>query len=78
MLNTLGAALTEASFLIEKLDVETPENAKSEMLRSDLRAAQRLLRRSYDFLVDGENVTFKGEDKASDLARDVGRALRGT
>ena len=78
VLNSLGAALTESAFLIEKLNVAPTETAQGESLRTDLRAAHRLLRRSYDFLIDAENVTFKAETKAEELSRDISREIRGS
>jgi len=78
VLNSLGAALTESAFLIEKLNVAPTETAQGGSLRTDLRAAHRLLRRSYDFLIDAENVTFKAETKAEELSRDISREIRGS
>ena len=78
VLFTLGTALTEVSALVEKLNVESPQTSKGELLRGDLRAAHRLLRRTYDFLLDAENTTLRAESKVEELTRDIGRELRGT
>ena len=78
VLNSLGAALTESAFLIEKLNAAPTETSQGELLRTDLRAAHRLLRRSYDFLIDAENVTFKAETRAEELSRDIAREIRGS
>ena len=79
VLGTLGTALTTTATLVEKLNRETPETSRPEvLLRGDLRATRRLLRRCYDFITDAEHITLRGEDRAADLIRDIERELRGT
>jgi hypothetical protein len=46
-------------------------------LRGDLRAAQRMMRRCFDFLRDDSNVTFRAMDKRDALLADLRREVRG-
>ncbi len=47
-------------------------------LRADLRAAQRMMRRCFDFMRDDANVTFRAMDARDALMQDLARELRGT
>jgi hypothetical protein len=47
-------------------------------LRGDLRAAQRMMRRCFDFLVLDSNITFIAMDNRDALVADLRRELRGT
>jgi len=78
VLFTLGTALTKVSALVEKLNTEAPETSRGELLRADLRSSHRLLRRTYDFLLDAENTTLRAESKVQELTRDLARELRGS
>jgi excisionase family DNA binding protein len=75
---SLGQGLIEVSDLIEKLNTSAPETSKQELLRADLRASQRMMRRAYDFLVLDGNVTFAAMDARDALVHDLRRELRGT
>lgn len=57
-----------------------PGYTKSDLLRSELRAKERVLRRCYDFLRDGRYVTHWAQDQGMyvSLLSDVERELRGT
>jgi hypothetical protein len=90
----LNTALGEAKGLVKDLNVrETaakakappaalapppPKDASEALLRGDLRASRRLMRRCFDFLIDDGNVTFKAMEVRDGLVEDLRRELRGT
>lgn len=61
-------------------DLGEPGYTKSDLLRSELRAKERVLRRCYDFLRDGRCVTHWAQDQwtYTSLLSEVERELRGT
>lgn len=63
---------------VEEFGGESPDVLS--YTRAELRSRDRVLRRAYDFLRDGANVTHRAQDERnySDLLGDIERELRGT
>lgn len=59
-------------------DPVVEDSQKTEdVLRAELRGVRRMLRRSYDFLRDDANITFKALDKRDVLLGDVEQEIKG-
>jgi len=79
LIETLGGALTEVGNLVYKLDIKEPETGTEALLRGDLRASRRVLRRCFEFIRDDSNIVFRAQDDGSrdGLLKDVEQELRG-